>query len=62
MGYTAAVRAMRKTRQQEFIQYDFLLAAWTEYGGKEPQAAYRQYVRAGLREISENPLKSALSD
>ncbi|TWT50179.1 Chromosomal replication initiator protein DnaA [Rubripirellula amarantea] len=50
----------RKTSQVDWVQYDELHTYWlAQNGGKDPAAAYRQYVKAG-RNTAENPLASAL--
>lgn len=50
----------RKTSRVDWVQYDELHTYWqSQNGGKDPAAAYRQYVKAG-RIDPENPLTSAL--
>ena len=42
------------------MAYDLLLAAWQgEMGGRDPAAAYRRFVEAGLKDPPVNPFRSA---
>lgn len=50
----------RKSQRADWIRYDLLHASWkASVGGRNPDAAYRQYVREGMN-LQEDPFNASL--
>jgi len=50
-----------KSKRVEWIAYDIVYSAWQgEFGRKNPEAAYRRFVEAGLDDPPRNPFATAI--
>jgi len=51
---------VQPSQRRAWVAYDALLRAWRgEYGGKDPAAAYRRFVEAGLAQPPSSPFREA---